>query len=82
MFSDIMSHENEEEKEFDKNEINRNSKDVSQPLMMSLHSNQDDKEREEINEDKGELIKKTEDVVYILYLSKDGLDDVSDTDNE
>ena len=84
MFSDIMSHKNEEEKEFDKNEVNKNSKDVSQPPIMSLHSiNQEDKESEERNEDNGALIKREdEDVVYILYLSKDGLDDLSNIDNE
>ena len=87
MVSDIMSHKPEEETEFsfgnDKNVLRMNSTDVSHQLLMNLHSNQDDTDSEgERNADKGELIKKEEDIVYILYLSKDGLDDLSDTDNE
>ena len=85
MFSNVMSQKHEENEftaEDSKNLHRKNSTVVGQQLVMRLPDIPGDRDRGDRNDVQGEIIKK-DDVVYILYLSKDGLDDLSDiVDNE
>ena len=85
MFSNVMSQKHEENEftvEDSKNLQRKNSTVVGQQLVMRLPDIPGDRDRGDRNDVQGEIIKK-DDVVYILYLSKDGLDDLSDiADNE
>ena len=85
MFSNVMSEKHEESEltfEDSKNVHRQNSTVVGQQLVMRLPIIPGDRDRGDRNDLQGEIIK-NDDVVYILYLSKDGLDDLSDiVDNE